>query len=104
MAKDRRAGRRSLRHRNPHPAGLSLEWHSGHVIYKGGAIAMSTLCANPLGSDRCHTRCRLHVARGISLPDMLKRKLAMSIERFEAVVDRMTELHGEQDAADGGRC
>ena len=61
---------------------------------------MSTLYANPLGSDRCHTRCRLHVARGISLPDMLKRKLAMSIERFEAVVDRMTELHGEQDAAD----
>jgi len=35
---------------------------------------------------------------------MLKRKLAMSIERFEAVVDRMTELHGEQDAADGGHC
>ena len=24
----------------------------------------------------------------------------MSIERFEAVVDRMTELHGEQDATD----
>jgi hypothetical protein len=24
----------------------------------------------------------------------------MSIERFDAVVDRMTELHGEQDTAD----
>jgi hypothetical protein len=34
------------------------------------------------------------------LPATLKRKLAMSIERFEAIVDRMTELHGEQDAAD----
>ncbi len=45
-------------------------------------------------------RYKLHVACGVPVPDTLERKLAMSIERFEAVVDRMTELHGEQDAAD----
>ena len=36
----------------------------------------------------------------ISVPDTQKGKPAMSIERFEAMVDRMTELHSEQEAAD----